>query len=68
MKTPDYFNLLVTSEKMRIRGAGWLRSLIVVVFVALIALFFTAPVGDTRSAYDKPLPMPAGVEPQSSAP
>ncbi len=67
MKTPDYFNLLIASEKMRIRGAGWLRSLIVVLFVALIALFFTAPVNETHSAYDKPLPMPPGVEQRASA-
>ena len=62
VKTPEYFNLLVAPEKMRIRGAGWLRSVIVVVFVGLIALFCTAPVPDSKSAYDKPLPMPAGVE------
>lgn len=65
MKTPDYFNLLVAPGKLRIRGASWLRTVIVVVFIALIALFLTAPVHQ-RSAYDQPLPMPAGVE--SSAP
>jgi hypothetical protein len=62
VKTPDYFNLLIAPEKMRIRGAGWLRSVIVAVFVGLIALFFTAPVSEAPSLYDAPLPMPAGVE------
>ena len=62
MKTPEYFNLLVAAEKMRIRGTGWVRSLFVVVFIGLIALFFTAPVSEGPSLYDRPLPMPAGVE------
>lgn len=61
MKTPDYFNLLIAPEKMRIRGAGWVRSVIAAVFIGLVALFLTAPVGEA-SLFDAPLPMPAGVK------
>jgi len=67
VKTPDYFNVLVSPEKIRIRGAGWVRSLVVAAFIALIALFFTAPVDQGRSAYDAPLPMPPGVEQPAQA-
>lgn len=61
MKTPDYFNPPVSPEKLRIRGALWMRTVIVAAFIGMIALFFTAPVNE-RSAYEQPLPMPAGVE------
>jgi len=62
VKTPAYFNVLVVPDRMRIRGAGWMGSVFVVVFVGLIALFFTAPVSEAPSLYDRPLPMPAGIE------
>lgn len=61
VKTPDYFNLLIAPDKMRIRGAGWVRSVIAAVFIGLVALFLTAPVSEAPSLYDAPLPMPAGV-------
>ena len=61
MNTPQNLVVLVASEKMHVRGARWLRTLIVVAFVGLISLFFTKPVVE-RSAYDKPLPMPDEIE------
>jgi hypothetical protein len=35
-----------------------MRTIVCAVFIALVALFFTSPASE-RSAYDKPLPMPA---------
>ncbi len=56
MNNPDYFNLPVSPQKLRVRGAFWLRTVIVVAFIGVIALFFTTPV------QERPLPMPAGVD------
>lgn len=70
MKSPDNFRLLISPEKMHVAGALWVKYAIAIVFIALIALFATAPVGEMPSAYDKPLPMPAemGLEPPAAEP
>ena len=65
MRTPEYFNLLI-SQKKRLAGTGWASNLIAIGFIALMALL-AAPVEETPSAYDKPLPMPAGVEDDPAA-
>jgi hypothetical protein len=39
-----------------------LRNVIVWLYIVLVALFLTNPAGEPRSIYDRPLPMPAGVE------
>jgi hypothetical protein len=43
-------------------GIAALRSVVVWLFIALVALFLTKPAGEPRSIYDKPLPMPPGLE------
>lgn len=67
MKTPAYFNLIVAGEKLRIRGAGLLRSVVVGVFVGIIALFCTDPVSDAPRSHDKP-PMRPALEQAPPAP
>ncbi len=58
MKTPDKFRLLIAPETIHVSGATWLKNVIAVVFIGLIALCFTSP-AEAPSAYDKPLPMPS---------
>ena len=60
MRNPDYFNLLVSPQKLRARGAFWLRTVIVVAFIGVIALFFTTPV------QEQPLPMSASTDSSAS--
>jgi len=45
--------------------AGILRTVVVWVFIALVALFFTQPSGEPASLFDRPIPLPAelGLEP-----
>jgi len=45
-----------------------LRQAIVWAFIALVALFFTHPTAEQQSAFDGPLPLPAGLEPLLPAP
>lgn len=61
MNRPDYSYLLIASDKLHVSGSGWLRSVIVALFVGLTALFLTVPVGEAPTLFDAPLPMPAGV-------
>lgn len=61
MKTPEYFTLLI-SHKKSVAGTGWATNVIALGFIAVMALVFTAPVSEAPSAYDAPLPMPAGLE------
>ena len=48
---------MIWNDKVVVRGARTLRSLLCALFIALIALFFTSPVGQV-SVHDKPLPLP----------
>ena len=65
MRSPEYFNLLI-SPKKRIAGTGWASNAVAIGFIALMAVL-AAPVEQASSAYDKPLPMPAGVEDDPAA-
>jgi hypothetical protein len=58
MKISGYIKRLLWNDKVVVRGAVTLRMVLCGLFIALIALFFTSPVGE-RSVYDKPLPLPA---------
>lgn len=61
MKTPDYYNLVISPDKMHVSGRNWLRNGVTIGFIALVSLCFTAPVHEGPSAFDAPLPMPAGL-------
>ena len=61
MKTPDYFCLVISPEKMHVTGRNCLRNAVTIGFVALVALRFTAPVNEAPSAFAAPLPMPAAL-------
>lgn len=58
MRISGYIRRIMWNDKMVVRGAVTLRMVLCGVFIALIALCFTSPVGE-RSVYDKPLPLPA---------
>jgi hypothetical protein len=58
MRISGYIKRIMWNDKMVVRGAVTLRMVLCGLFIALIALFFTSPVGE-RSVYDKPLPLPA---------
>ena len=49
---------IVADSQVRAGRGGTMRIIVCGVFIALIALFFTSPATE-RSAYDKPLPLPA---------
>jgi len=57
MKISGYLRRMIWNDKVVVRGARTLRSLLCALFIALIALFFTSPVGQV-SVHDKPLPLP----------
>ena len=58
---------MIWNDKVVVRGAGIVRALLCALFIALIALFFTSPVGEhnahnasnVHNAHDRPLPLPA---------
>ena len=58
MKISGYIKRIMWNDKVVVRGAVTLRMVLCGLFIALIALFFTSPVGE-RSVYDKPVPLPA---------
>ncbi|MDQ1831399.1 hypothetical protein [Massilia scottii] len=59
VKSPDNFSLLISPETIHVAGSMWIRNVIGLAFIATVACFFTAPVTEAPSAYDRPLPMPA---------
>lgn len=62
MKISRYLKRIIAGDKAVADGIAALRNVVVWLFIALVALFLTHPAGEPRSIYDKPLPMPAGVE------
>jgi hypothetical protein len=58
MKIVAYFKRVLAYDKVVVRGAVTLRTVLCGLFIALIALFYTSPASE-RSAFDKPLPLPA---------
>jgi hypothetical protein len=59
MRISGYISRIMWNDKMVVRGAVTWRMVLCALFIALIALFFTSPVSERKSAYDKPLPLPA---------
>ncbi|HEX8609986.1 MAG TPA: hypothetical protein VF800_01695 [Telluria sp.] len=59
MKSPENFSLLISPETIHVAGSMWIRNVIGLAFIATMACFFTAPVPEAPSAYDRPLPLPA---------
>jgi hypothetical protein len=59
MRISGYINRIMWNDKMVVRGAVTWRMVLCGLFIALVALFFTSPVNERSSVYDKPLPLPA---------
>lgn len=57
MKISGYLVRKIWNDKVEVRGARALRLVLCAVFIALIALFLTSPVGE-RNPHEKPLPLP----------
>lgn len=62
MRHPEYFNALIAPGKVHVFGSVAVQHIICGLFIAVVALFCTSPVDETKSVYDKPLPMPAELE------
>jgi hypothetical protein len=62
VKLSRYLRRIIAGDKALAAGVLTLRNAIVWLYIVLVALFLTSPAGEPRSIYDKPLPMPAGVE------
>jgi hypothetical protein len=58
MRLSGYLKRIIWSDKLVVRGAGTLKAVLCGLFIALIALFFTSPVGQ-HSIFEKPVPLPA---------
>ena len=61
MKISGYLKRKIWDDKVVVRGAGTLRLVLCALFIALIALFFTSPVGK-HGMHDMPLPAELGPE------
>jgi hypothetical protein len=57
MKIRGYFKRILSQDKIVVRGAVTLRTVLCGLFIALIALFRTSPVNELGKG-DKPLPLP----------
>jgi hypothetical protein len=57
MRITGYFKRILSTEKIVVSGAVTLRTILCGLFIALIALFRTSPVGDVKT--DRPVPLPA---------
>ena len=62
MKLSQYLKRIILGDKAIEGGVMTVRSVIVWIFIALVALFLTNPAGEPGSFFDKPLPMPAELE------
>ncbi len=57
MKISAYLKRILSQDKIVVGGAVTLRTVLCGLFIAVIALFFTSPVGE-RGPHDKPVPLP----------
>lgn len=62
MKISRYLRRIIAGDKVVARRAISLRSVIVWLFIALVALFLTKPSAEPRSAFMNPLPLPAELQ------
>lgn len=69
MKISNFFKRLIQGDNAMDNSVGGLRTLVVWVFIALVALFLTQPSGEPASRFDKPIVLPAelGLEPAPPA-
>lgn len=59
MTISGYLKRIIWNDKVVVRGAVTLRTVLCGLFIALIALLFTSPIGERSSVYDKPIALPA---------
>lgn len=59
MKISRYLRRIVAGDKVVGGSMITVRSVIVWVFIALVALFLTHPSSEPPSVFSKPIPMPA---------
>jgi hypothetical protein len=62
VKISKYLRRIIAGDKVVADSVLTLRNVIVWLFIVLVALFLTNPGGEPRSIFDKPVPMPPGVE------
>jgi hypothetical protein len=62
VKISRYLRRIVAGDKVVARSAMSLRSVIVWLFIALVALFLTKPSAEPHSVFNKPLPLPAELQ------
>jgi hypothetical protein len=58
MRISGYLKRMIWSDRLVVRGAGTLKAVLCGLFIALIAQFFTSPVGQ-HSIFEQPVPLPA---------
>lgn len=58
MNISRFLKRLIVGDNAIEGEAAALRTVIVWLFIALVALFLTKPAGEPHSIFDKPLPMP----------
>ena len=61
MQISRYLRRLIAGDKVVAASGMTLRSVVVWLFIALVALFLTKPSSEPRSAFNKPLPPAAGL-------
>jgi hypothetical protein len=66
VKISRYLRRIIAGDKVVAASVLTQRNVIVWLFIALVALFLTHPVGEPRSNFDKRLPMPQGAAGQTS--
>jgi hypothetical protein len=59
MDISRYIRRIIAGDKVVAGSPISLRSVIVWLFIALVALFLTNPSAEPHSAFSKPIPMPA---------
>ncbi|PIL45350.1 hypothetical protein CR105_09265 [Massilia eurypsychrophila] len=57
MKIAGYFKRILSTDKIVVRGAATLRTVLCGLFIVLIALFRTSPVGELGKG-EQPVPLP----------
>jgi hypothetical protein len=62
VKISRYLRRIIAGDRVVGESVLTLRNLVAWLFIALVALFLTNPGGEPRSIFDKPVPMPPGVE------
>jgi hypothetical protein len=64
----NFFKRLVQGDGALGKRGGILRTVVVWLFIALVALFLTQPTGGPASVFSAPIPLPAELELAPPAP